>query len=145
MAGHKTKAVLEDSTAIEEQDGASSALVKSVLKPPQPETRRVLNLVIDVILPKGEDQHQICPRGRQERGRVEGQEGTSWSPSFLKGPSEQELEQRTEPGGKSRRPRVSPGPARASFITSSSSCLFSESRTGTWIVTESMLALLVTR
>ena len=113
MAGHKTKAVLEDSTAIEEQDGASSALVKSVLKPPQPETRRVLNLVIDVILPKGEDQHQICPRGRQERGRVEGQEGTSWYPSLLKGPSEQELEQRTEPWDKSRRPQVCPRPATA--------------------------------
>ena len=99
MAGHKTKAALEDSTAIEEQDGASSALVKSVLKPPQPETRRVLNLVKYVILPKGEDRHQICPRGRQERGCVERQESTIWYPSLLKGRSEQELEQRTKVGG----------------------------------------------
>ena len=84
--GHKTRAVVEDSTAIEERDGASSALVKSVLEPPQPGTPRVLNLVIYVILPKGEDQHQICPRGRQERGRVEGQEDTGCFSSLLKGP-----------------------------------------------------------
>ena len=76
---------------------------------------------------------------------MEGQEGISWSPSFLEGPSEQELEQRTEPWDKSRRPQVSPRPARASFITSSRSWLFSGSMTGTWIVTESMLSLLVTR
>ena len=90
VVGHKAKAVLEDSMAIEERDGTSSAL-KLVLKPPQPGTRRVLNLVIYVILPKGEYRHQICPRGRQERGCVEGQEGIGWSPSLLKGPSEQEL------------------------------------------------------
>ena len=113
MAGHKTKAELEDSTAIEERDGASSALVKSVLKPPQPGTGRVLNLVKYVILPKGEDWHQSCRRGRQERGRLEGQEGTNWYLSLLKGPSEQELEQRTEPWAKSRRPQVSPRPATA--------------------------------
>ena len=111
--GHKTRAVLEDSMAIKEMDGASSALVKSVLEPPQPGTPRVLNLVIYVILPKGEDRHQICPRGRQERGRVEGLEGTSWLPSLLKGPSDQELEQRTEPWDKSRRPRVSHRPVTA--------------------------------
>ena len=145
VVGHKTKAVLEDSMAIEEQNRASSALVKSVLEPLQPGTKRVLKLVIYVILPKGEDRHQICPRGREERGRVHGQEGISWPPSFLKGPSEQELEQRTEPWDKRRRPRVSPRPARASFITSSRSWLFSGSMTGTWIVTESMLSLLVTR
>ena len=145
MAGHKTKAELEDSTAIEERDGASSALVKSVLKPPQPGTRRVLNLLIDVILPKGEDWHQSCHRGRQERGRMEGQDGISWSPSLLKGPSEQELEQRTEPWDKSRRPQVSPRPARASFITSSRSWLFSGPVTGTGIVSESMLSLLAIR
>ena len=113
--GHKTRAVLEDSTAIEERDGASSALVKVVLEPPQPGIPRVLNLFIHVILPKGEDQHQICPKGRQERGCVEGQEGTSWSPSLLKGPSDQELEQRTEPWDKSRRPRVSHRTATAFF------------------------------
>ena len=113
MAGHKTKAELEDSTAIEERDGASKVLVKSVLNPSQPGTRRVLNLLIDVILPKGEDWHQSCRRGRQERGRLEGQEGTNWYLSLLKGPSEQELEQRTEPWAKSRRPQVSPRPATA--------------------------------
>ena len=37
---------------------------------------------------------------------MEGQEGTSWSPSLLKGPCDQELEQRTEPWDK-RRPWVS--------------------------------------
>ena len=91
VVGHKTKAVLEDSMATEERDGTSSALEKLVLKPPQPGTRRVLNLVIYVILPKGEDRHQSCPRGRQKRGCVEVQEVIGWSPSLLKGPSEQEL------------------------------------------------------
>ena len=89
VVGHKTKAVLEDSTAIEEWHGASCDLLKSVLEPAQSGARRVLNLVIDVILPKGEDRHQIFPRGKQERGCVETQEGISWSASLLKGPSEQ--------------------------------------------------------
>ena len=44
---------------------------------------------------------------------MEGQEGISWSPSFLKAPSEQELEQRTEPWDKSRRPWVCPRSAMA--------------------------------
>ena len=44
---------------------------------------------------------------------VEGQEGTSWSPSLLQGPSEQELEQRTKPWGKSRRPWLFSRPATA--------------------------------
>ena len=110
---HKTRAVLEDSMAIKEMDGASSALVKSVLEPPQPGTLRVLNMVIYVILPNGEDRHQSCPRGRQERGRVEGQEVTSWSPSLLKGPSDQDLEQKTEPQDFCRRSRVSHRPATA--------------------------------
>ena len=44
---------------------------------------------------------------------MEGQEGTSWCTSLLKGPSEQELEQSTEPWDKSRRPRVSSRPSTA--------------------------------
>ena len=115
--GHKTKAVLENSMAIEEWDGATSDLVKLVLKPLQPGTRRVLNLVIYVILPKREDQHQSCPRERQERGHVEGQKATSWSPSPMKGPSEQDLEERIEPWDKSRRPEGSPRPAWPCFVT----------------------------
>ena len=61
--GHKTKAVLEDSTTIEEWDGDSYSLLKSVLEPAHPGARGVLNLLEYVILPKGEDRYQSCPRG----------------------------------------------------------------------------------
>ena len=142
--GHKTRAVVEDSTAIEERDGASSALVKSVLEPPQPGTLRVLNLIICVILPK-EDQHQICPRGRQERGHVEGQEDTGWFSSLLKGANDQELEQRKEPWDKSRRPQVSHRTSTAFFYNFKWVMPFSGPMTGTRTFSESMLSLLVTR
>ena len=59
--GHKTTAVLEDSTTIEEWDGDSYSLLKSVLEPAHPGARGVLNLLEYVILPKGEDRYQSCP------------------------------------------------------------------------------------
>lgn len=43
--GYKAKAVLEDTTAMEEREGDTHDLLQPVLNPTQPGARRVLNLV----------------------------------------------------------------------------------------------------
>ena len=63
---------------------------------------------------------------------MEGQDGISWSPSLLKGPSEQELEQRTKPWDKSRRPWVFSRPATALF------CDFRQVRAPLWTMTSQL-------
>lgn len=73
--GHKAKAVLEDTSAMEERKGDAHDLLQPVLDPAQPGSRGVLNLVEQVVLPKGEDRHKSCPRGTQERTDGRTQEG----------------------------------------------------------------------
>lgn len=63
--GHEAKAVLEDTSAVEDREGDAHDLLEPVLDPAQPGTRGVLNLVEQVVLPKGEDWHESCPRGTQ--------------------------------------------------------------------------------
>ena len=76
---------------------------------------------------------------------MEGQEGISWSPSFLKAPSEQELEQRTEPWDKSRRPWVSPSPSLVLFYNLKQVMALLWATTSIGIINDSRLTLLSTR
>ena len=71
-------------------------------------------------------------------------EDTSWSPSLLKVASEQELEQRTGPWTKSRRPRVSPRTATVLFCNFRQVMVLLRAKVWHSIVTESMLTLLAT-
>lgn len=73
--GYETKAVLEDTTAMEEWEGDAHDLLQPVLDPAQPGARAVLDLVKEFILPEREDRHQRCPGERQERICVEGLRG----------------------------------------------------------------------
>lgn len=60
---------------MEERKGDAHDLLQPVLDPAQPGARGVLNLVKQVVLPKGEDRHKSCPRGTQERTHGRTQEG----------------------------------------------------------------------
>lgn len=66
--GHDTKAVLEDTPRMEEGQRDTHDALQLVLNQADPGASRVLHLVEQLILPEGEDRHQMGTREGMGRG-----------------------------------------------------------------------------